>query len=192
MMIARKILDRVVAGEVDLAFRRWDAPRVRAGGRQRTAVGVIEFLDVRVVESEEVTEEDARRAGLPSRDALLAQQAHKADKRWFRVELRYAGPDPRAVLREQAELSDAERADIDARLDRMDARASGPWTREVLALIAERPGTLAEELAQHLGREKRPFKADVYKLKELGLTESLRVGYQLSPRGCAYHASRSG
>jgi hypothetical protein len=29
------------------------------------------------------------------------------------------------------------------------------------------------------------FKADVRKLKELGLTESLEVGYRLSPRGRA-------
>jgi hypothetical protein len=28
-----------------------------------------------------------------------------------------------------------------------------------------------------------PFKLDVRKLKELGLTESLPVGYRLSPRG---------
>ena len=33
------------------------------------------------------------------------------------------------------------------------------------------------------GRERHPFKTDVRKLKELGLTESLEVGYRLSPRG---------
>jgi hypothetical protein len=36
-----------------------------------------------------------------------------------------------------------------------------------------------------VGREKHPFKLDVRKLKELGLTESLEVGYRLSPRGRA-------
>jgi hypothetical protein len=30
-----------------------------------------------------------------------------------------------------------------------------------------------------------PFKLDVRKLKELGLTESLKIGYRLSPRGIA-------
>jgi ribosomal protein S19E (S16A) len=35
------------------------------------------------------------------------------------------------------------------------------------------------------GRERHPFKTDVRKLKELGLTESLEVGYRLSPRGQA-------
>jgi hypothetical protein len=32
----------------------------------------------------------------------------------------------------------------------------------------------------------QPFKARVRRLKELGLTESLDVGYRLSPRGRAW------
>jgi hypothetical protein len=40
-------------------------------------------------------------------------------------------------------------------------------------------------LARALGAEKMRFKQDVRKLKELGLTESLEVGYRLSPRGQA-------
>ena len=44
----------------------------------------------------------------------------------------------------------------------------------------------AEDLAASVGREKPPFKLDVRKLKNLGLTESLPVGYRLSPRGRSY------
>jgi hypothetical protein len=66
----------------------------------------------------------------------------------------------------------------------MDRR--GPWTDTVLRLIAERPGVRAPDLAASLGRETLPFKRDVRKLKELGLTESLEVGYRLSQRGRAY------
>jgi hypothetical protein len=36
-----------------------------------------------------------------------------------------------------------------------------------------------------MGSETLPFKLRVRKLKELGLTESLEVGYRLSPRGKA-------
>ena len=43
----------------------------------------------------------------------------------------------------------------------------------------------AADLAAAFGREMLPFKVDVRKLKELGLTESLRPGYRLSPRGRA-------
>lgn len=44
----------------------------------------------------------------------------------------------------------------------------------------------AANLAALLGRETLPFKADVRRLKALGLTESLDVGYRLSPRGRAF------
>ena len=37
------------------------------------------------------------------------------------------------------------------------------------------------DLAAETGRERLPFKADVRKLKRLGLTESPDVGYRLSP-----------
>ena len=53
-------------------------------------------------------------------------------------------------------------------------------------MIAERPEVRAPDLAASVGRETQPFKTDVRKLKELGLTESLLVGYRLSPRGRAY------
>ena len=69
-------------------------------------------------------------------------------------------------------------------MERLDqASRHGHWTRAVLTAIDERAGTPAVELAAAFGREKMPFKLDVRKLKELGLTESLRPGYRLSPRG---------
>jgi hypothetical protein len=46
----------------------------------------------------------------------------------------------------------------------------------------------AGDLADACGRERLDFKLDVRKLKALGLTESLSVGYRLSPRGAAYLA----
>jgi hypothetical protein len=58
----------------------------------------------------------------------------------------------------------------------------------VLELIAERPGVRAGDLADGLAMELLAFKADVRKLKALGLTESLEVGYRLSPRGQAWLA----
>jgi hypothetical protein len=78
-------------------------------------------------------------------------------------------------------------AAIDMRLDRLDTHSpDGPWTRATLDAIARRPAVRAGDLAAELGRQRLPFKADVRKLKRLGLTESLEVGYRLSPRGRAY------
>ena len=71
----------------------------------------------------------------------------------------------------------------------MDNRSSvGPWTHETLRMIADQPGVRAPDLAASVGRETKPFKIGVRKLKELGLTESLPVGYRLSPRGRAFLA----
>jgi hypothetical protein len=75
---------------------------------------------------------------------------------------------------------------VTQRLRRLDAASRhGAWTRTVLCLIRDRPGVRAADLAAAVARERLDFKADVRKLKELGLTESLEVGYRLSPRGRA-------
>ena len=55
----------------------------------------------------------------------------------------------------------------------------------MLRAIHDGPGVRAADLAPQFGRERLPFKLDVRKLKELGLTESLPRGYRLSPRGQA-------
>jgi hypothetical protein len=52
-------------------------------------------------------------------------------------------------------------------------------------LIADRPGIVSRTLARQVGADVPPFKRRVRQLKELGLTESLEVGYRLSPRGRA-------
>ena len=54
---------------------------------------------------------------------------------------------------------------------------------ETLAIIDRSPEVRAPDLAAELGRDTLSFKRDVRKLKELGLTESLDIGYRLSPRG---------
>jgi hypothetical protein len=187
VQIRRPVLDAIAAGTVTLAFRRWDRPRVRVGGTQRTPVGVLEFTAVDPVDEADLTEADARAAGFPDLHALL--RAQEGEGQLYRVALRLAGPDPRVALRDERRLTPAERAEIDARLVRMDrASAHGPWTAAVLELIAQNPGVRAPDLAARVGRETLPFKRDVRKLEELGLTESLQVGYRLSPRGRAYRA----
>jgi hypothetical protein len=186
VLFPREVLEGLRDGSVTLAFRRWRRPRVRRGTRQRTPVGVLEVLAVEVVEPATITDEEARRAGAVSLDELLAAIDAHGEGDVHRIELRWAGPDPRVALRERADLSDAELAEVGRRLERLDAASRhGPWTRTVLELIRDRPGVRAPDLAAGLGRETQPFKRDVRKLKELGLTESLQVGYRLSPRGRA-------
>lgn len=75
-------------------------------------------------------------------------------------------------------------AAVATKLARMDAKT--PWTAETLALIGKHPRTAASKLAAKVGRETPEFKADVVKLKKLGLTQSFEVGYEIAPRGRAY------
>jgi hypothetical protein len=186
MLIPRRVLEGIRDGSVDLAFRRWERPRVLQGSRLRTAVGVLEAVSVEVVDRAAIGDDDARRAGFSSRDDLLAVLDRRDRGDIHRIELRYAGPDPRAELRSRADLSADELAELRRTLDRLDrASRHGPWTRATLELIGKRPEVRAAELAASMGREKLPFKRDVRKLKELGLTESLSPGYRLSPRGRA-------
>jgi hypothetical protein len=187
VLISRVIADGIADGSVTVAYRRWDKPRVRPGGTQRTAVGVIRFDTVEEVDPATLTEADAARAGVRSLAALLRLLDRRDGARVYRMQVCLAGEDPRVGLREQSDLSAEDRRAVDVRLDRMDAaRTTGPWTRQVLRLIAERPGVRAPDLAASLGCETLPFKRDVRKLKELGLTRSLEVGYEISPRGRAY------
>jgi hypothetical protein len=173
-------------GSITLSFRRWKRPMVKVGGRQTTPAGVLAIDDVGEIEERDITDDDARRAGFAGRAELLAELAGR-EGQLYRIEFHRAGEDPRIALRERAELSDDDVADLARRLARLDgASTHGPWTDAVLRLIAARPGVRAGDLAEFLGRERLPFKADVRKLKALGLTESLEVGYRLSPRGAAF------
>ena len=186
MLISRAIAEGIADGSVTVAYRRWDRPRVRPGGTQRTVAGVVRFDSVEEVDPATLTEEDAARAGVRSLADLLRLLGRRDGAHVYRMRVCLAGADPRITLREQDELSDDDRKAVDERLDRWDAARAGPWTREILRLIADRPGVRAPDLAASLGRETLPFKRDVRKLKELGLTHSLEVGYEISPRGRAY------
>jgi hypothetical protein len=186
VLFRRRSLDGIRAGEITLAFRRWDRPRARAGGRQRTVVGELRIDAVEPVERDAITPADAARAGHESLDELFGELDARGHAQIWRIELHWAGEDARRALRERADLGGAELEGLRMRLERLDrASRHGAWTRQTLELIEANPEVRAADLAESVGREKLPFKTDVRKLKELGLTESLPVGYRLSPRGRA-------
>lgn len=183
MLIPGRTLEAIAAGRVTLAFRRWRRPTVKAGGTLRTAVGVLSIDAVDRVDPADIDDAAARAAGFDGRAALLAK-LERGQGDVYRIGLHLSGEDPRIALREDTALDAGVLREIGARLERMDARSrSGRWTRAVLETIAARPATRAADLARAAGRETPAFKADVRKLKELGLTESLEIGYRLSPRG---------
>jgi hypothetical protein len=186
VLIRLPVLERIAAGEIDTVFRRQKRPTVRPGGTLRTRVGMLEIRAVDPIGLDDVTDDDARRAGAVDRQQVIDDLLSKPDGQFLRVRVGFAGADPRIALRNTDDLSDADVADLTTRLDRLDrASTHGPWTRQMLRMIAQQPHVRAPDLAASVGRQTLPFKNDVRKLKALGLTISHSPGYELSPRGRA-------
>ena len=164
-------LRRIGEGEITLAFRRWRRPTVKAGGTLRTRVGVLAIDSVEVVDEDEVTDDDARRAGAESREAVLREGPQ--ERPLYRIEFRLAGPDPRVALRERADISPEEREQIDARLSRLDAASRhGPQERHV----REPPSAALDEHCE-LALQRGPGRVQV------GVDRPGRQRRQRFPRG---------
>jgi len=184
MLFKARFHDRIVDGSITRTYRRWKRLQVVPGNRYRQPFGEIEVVSAKEAKERAITLRDAELAGYASRDELLAELAQYPDGILYRIEFRFAGADRRIALRQADDLSDA---DIDAllkRLTRLDKASShGPWTRQALELIDRHPAVVSTVLAAEMGVDRPVFKLDIRKLKESGLTESLDVGYRLSPRG---------
>ena len=188
MRFTKPFWDGIADGSITVAFRGWNRPTVVAGRPYRTGGGRIEVLSVEAIPASAVTRVDAERAGYSSVADALDQVRTDGGRQLFRVEFRRLDePDPREALAGDDDLDPDAVAEISARLDRLDgASRAGAWTRPTLRLIGANPARRAPDLAEMVGRETQPFKLDVRKLKNLGLTTSLKIGYELSPRGRAY------
>lgn len=188
MLFRMETLRQIQAGQVTLAFRRWPRPLARAGGTLTTAVGVLAFDAVDAVPDHAIHHADAVAAGFADVPELLEELDHKPGT-IYRLQVRYAGEDPRIALR-QAAPSDAERTEVLARLASMDRRTA--WTSAAMQTIATYPSVPSRILAPLIGLDVAKLKPRIRKLKGLGLTESLERGYRLSPRGRAFVDSELG
>jgi hypothetical protein len=184
----QRLRDGIHSGAIVLAFRRWKRSQVVPGHHYRTGIDMVEVESVDVVDPSSVDAAQAREAGYASVGELLGDLRGDPALPVYRIRMRRIdGPDPRDELARAARLTEEDVTTVTARLARMDRLSSrGPWTGAVLTLIAERPGTVSTVLAESMGWERQDFKLHVRRLKELGLTLSLDVGYRLSPRGESY------
>ena len=187
MLLKQDTLEGIAKGTITALFRRWTTPRVKAGSTFRTVVGVVAVDSVEPASEAAITDLEARRAGFESRAQLVSELSKYPDGQLYRIAVGLAGADPRVALRMDARLTAADVQALERKIAAMGARSEdGPWALRVLRLIEQRPGVLAARLARSLGMETALFKPRVRQLKELGLTESLEVGYRLSPRGQAF------
>ncbi|MGW6200878.1 hypothetical protein ACWF0M_32350 [Kribbella sp. NPDC055110] len=189
MLFAGSDKDGVESGQITVAYRRWAEPRVVEGRIYRTNAGRIEIDSIRPVNPELIADNDPDVALADRQNARDVRRRLRGDDTLPTYLIRFhlvEGPDPREELAAQTSLTPEDVDDLRARLTQFDQLSShGPWTVETLRLIQTTPATRAADLAAAVGRETAPFKLDVRKLKNLGLTYSLEVGYRLSPRGAA-------
>lgn len=178
MQFTRRNSDAIRAGAITVSFRNWQRPHVKVGGLYRLRPGgAVRVTDVRTVRLAEIEADDVVRAGFETVEALAA----------------FLGLPPTAeVARVAFELAKEEEIgqppilnpeQVLARLTATDRRSAAPWTAKVLALIDAHPATRAGDLAPTLGWRTPKFKANVRKLKALGLTQSLDTGYRLTDLG---------
>ena len=183
MLLKNKTIEGIQSGKITLIFRRWKKAGVKKGGTQMTQLGVVGIDDLKIVTEDEITDRDAKKAGFNSRDELLSD-LYERDEDIYKIKVDWVGEDPRKALRTNDKLSKKELDDIIGKLQKLDEKSQrGKWTQLYLQMIHDQPNTHAQILAEQIGLTIPTFKPWVRKLKALGLTESLRPGYRLSPRG---------
>ena len=168
----------VLSGRITVSFRNWKRQHAAVGGVYRLRPsGAVKVTGVRPVSLCDIEGDDLRRAGFDS----VAEIA-----RFLKL------PESAKVTRVEFELTDEPAGkplpelsadEVVTRLQATDRRSATPWTADVLALIRDHPASRAGDLAPGMGWDTPVFKANVRKLKRIGLTKSLETGYRLTDLG---------
>jgi len=165
-------------GEVTLSFRTWRRPQAKIGGIYKLhPTGAIRVKSVEQVPAASITRADSIAAGFADAARVSGFLGVDGGTKIYRIAFEAIGDDQvpaRPVL---------DTDQVIEKLERTDARSDRPWTAEVLRAIDEHPKVRAADLAPQFGWETAKFKANVRKLKGLGLTTSREVGYELTALG---------
>jgi hypothetical protein len=92
MLLKLELLEKIKAGEVDLVFRRWSRPSVKAGGTLKTKLGQLSIGAITDMDPADVTEAEARRAGFKDvADFRKWLDTMKPGHLFQRIEVGFAG-----------------------------------------------------------------------------------------------------
>src|SRR5690606_5315177 len=186
MLFKEVHLKGIQSGKVSLAFRRWEKPTVKKGSLLKTAIGLVEIVDITTTSLKAITEAHVLKAGFDNREALLKSLRQNDKAKIYKITIRYHSEDPRIALREQT-LTPEKYTELKEKLARLDKFSKqGHWTRDTLLAIKDNPHVHAVSIAKITGFEKDWLKVNIRKLKNAGLTISHQVGYELSPLGNAF------
>jgi hypothetical protein len=183
MLFKEVHLKGIQGGTISLAFRKWDKASVKKGTLLKTPIGLVEIVDITTMDEDKITANDVLNAGFESKGKLLQSLRQNHSANIYKIEVRYHSADPRIELREQ-NLTNEKYAVLKEKLMRLDKYSKqGDWTRTVLLIIKDNPHLHTIGIARLTGFEKEWLKLNIRKLKNLGLTISHNVGYELSPLG---------
>lgn len=184
MLFQSRFHERIRSGEIRCTVRIWQRPHVKVGGRYALGGGAIVVDRMHEARLDDITPALAKRCGFASVVDALKTAKHGAGERVFVIDFHYDGKESSRPKPATGVASVEELVKLVQKLEAMDRRAkNGAWTHATLRAIEARPGVLAAKLARSLGRPRDEFKRDVRKLKNLGLTFSLELGYRLTPKG---------
>ncbi|MDR7130855.1 hypothetical protein J2X69_003214 [Algoriphagus sp. 4150] len=184
MLFKEMHLSGIKSGKITLAFRKWKKASVKSGSLLHTSIGLVEIRRVETVSENDITDKDALNAGFTDKKQLLNSFTYNSKGMIFKISVSYHSEDPRIKLREQTELSEPQFTELKKKLERLDNHSKqGFWTRKILLAINDNPNLHAIGIAKLTGFEKEWLKLNIRKLKNLGLTISHNVGYELSPLG---------
>lgn len=95
VQFSKELRDEVLAGEITVSFRLWRRSKVKVGGRYPVGAGEIEVDSVELLPFSAIDDEDLRRSGEPSREALRRRAAHAGpiqdDTLLYRIEFHPVG-----------------------------------------------------------------------------------------------------
>lgn len=184
MLFKETHLNGIKSGKINLAFRKWQKASVKEGSLLHTSIGLVAISKLETVSENDITDQDALKAGFTDKKQLLKSLTNTATGMIFKISVRYHSPDPRIKLREQTELSEQQFTDLKKKLERLDNHSKlGPWTEKILLTLKDNPNLHAIGIAKLTGFEKEWLKLNIRKLKNLGLTISHTIGYEISPKG---------
>lgn len=91
MLLKADLLERIKAGEVDLVFRRWSRPSVKANGTLKTKLGVMSIGAITEMDPADVSDAEAKRAGFADvADFRRWLDTMKPGHLFQRIEVRFA------------------------------------------------------------------------------------------------------
>lgn len=184
MLFNAETAKRIRNAEITVSLRTWRRPQARVGGvYYLRPSGAVEVTAMTECTLHDVSTDDLRDAGFVDRSAVVSVLGiDENDPIWV---VRFSfHPNRTRPLPDRTSVDHDELVTLATKLARKDERSpDGPWTRATLVLIGKQPGTVSTQLAEQLDRDRLTLKRDIRKLKSLGLTISLDVGYRLSTKG---------